>query len=434
MKTSTNKTTGKARGASTAKTTTKTTRGRKTRAAAAGRGAGERTEAIAVFTAGDRTVRLLAPTPSCAYYTATFYLPGQKRQQRTTLGRDLLSATTWCEAKAREISLVTGMPDPERPYSTVRTLVEAFLDPKRNGRNWKPGTLDRNRDLARLLPAHLLELECRHLTEEALQNVIDEFADGHERSYVETFRSFLTGLVSFATKRKWLLRGQLEGLSLIVPRDHDDEELDGAVDRDLLPATPLLEQLVATMRTENYQLLVKIALSTGLRFSELAALRWDDVDLTTGKIRVNKALVENNKGKKTLTSTKNRRRRTVVFDRACLASMTDRVAAAKTDRVAGGLGLIFPSPGGGHISRNNFGKRYWRPAVAEVGLLPDGFHFHQLRHCAAVAMLDDLGMSISTVSAILGHRDVGVTERIYLKGRHGYADLVANSMGWGPAA
>jgi hypothetical protein len=45
-------------------------------------------------------------------------------------------------------------------------------------------------------------------------------------------------------------------------------------------------------------------------------------------------------------------------------------------------------------------------------------------------MLDDRGLSVHTVSATLGHRDVGVTERIYLKGRHGYSDQVAASMGW----
>ena len=65
----------------------------------------------------------------------------------------------------------------------------------------------------------------------------------------------------------------------------------------------------------------------------------------------------------------------------------------------------------------------WRPE----------WSFHTLRHCAAIAMIEDLGWPITRVSQLLGHRDVSVTERLYLNGRADYADTAAASLGW-PAA
>ena len=389
-----------------------------------------RSEALATFPAGAHTVRLLGPTKSCPYYSATFYLPGDRRPQRTTLGTDRRVASEWCRDKADELGRGLWLSHPDRPYQSVRRFVAAFVNPDENVRNWKPRTREKYVELSRLLPEQFLDMECRFLTEEVLQNLVRDYAVGRKHSTTLTYKSFLTNLVSYGRRRDWLLPQQLTRCDLIVPRAHDEEDLDGAVDRDLLPDQDSLDRLVDAFTNKTYRLMIRLVLYTGLRFSEVAALTCTDVDLRTGKIRINKAAVESNTGKIRLSTTKNRERRTVVFARESLPEMTALVEAARQNRDSGGRGLLFPAARGGYLSRNNFGERQWRRAVRATPGLPEGFHFHSLRHCAAVSMLDDRGLNVSTVSATLGHRDVGVTERIYLKGRHGYSDRVAASMGW----
>jgi integrase len=390
----------------------------------------QRSQALETYAVGDRDVRLLGPTKSCPYYSATFYLPGDRRPQRTTLGTDRAVASEWCREKADELGRGLWLAHPDRPYQSVRRFVASFVNPDENVRNWKPRTREKYVELSRLLPEQFLDMECRFLTEEVLQNLVRDYAVGRKHSTTVTYKSFLTNLISYGRRRDWLLPQQLTRCELIVPRAHDEEDLDGAVDRDLLPTQEVLDRLVDAFANESYRFLIRLVLYTGLRFSEVAALTCTDVNLRTGKIRVNKAAVESNTGKIRLSTTKNRERRTVVFARESLPEMTAIVDAARRNLDAGGRGLLFTAARGGYLSRHNFGERQWRRAVRSTPGLPEGFHFHNLRHCAAVSMLDDRGLSISTVSAILGHRDVGVTERVYLKGRHGYSDQVASSMGW----
>jgi integrase len=388
-----------------------------------------RRQPIAVFPAGYRSVRVYAPTPSCAYYSVTFYLPGKDRQQRSTVGHDREKALRWAEAKAAELKILRSIPHSERSDAPFRQCVTAFLDRDSNGRSWKRRTHEKYTETARLLPEVFLDRACRTITEESLQELIDDYAPGRKRATIVTYRSFLTNLVDFGRRRYWLLPGQLQDLHLSIPISEEQEEDEDEVDAASLPTRETIDELLAVIPAQH-ELMVKLVLATGLRFGEVVALTDLDVTPATGKIRIVRSLAESNRGQKWISSTKNRRRRTVVFPKDLYAEIRDRCEAAAVDREKGGLGLLFPAARGGYISRNNFGKRVWRPAVASVPALNGKFRFHDLRHWAAVSMLFDLELQVAIVSQILGHRDQGVTERIYLRARHDYADRVAAAMGW----
>jgi integrase len=78
-------------------------------------------------------------------------------------------------------------------------------------------------------------------------------------------------------------------------------------------------------------------------------------------------------------------------------------------------GLVFPSGLGTPLgARNLIRHLYGITAKAQLGKLT----FHQLRHTAGSLMLQ-AGKSMTTVSKILGHSSVGVTEQIYA---HSYED------------
>src|SRR5437868_4392994 len=63
-------------------------------------------------------------------------------------------------------------------------------------------------------------------------------------------------------------------------------------------------------------------------------------------------------------------------------------------------GLVFPSPSGGYLQRNNFRQRYWLPALSKAGV--GHFRFHDLRHTHATLAVS-LGLDTKTLMKRMGH-------------------------------
>ena len=62
------------------------------------------------------------------------------------------------------------------------------------------------------------------------------------------------------------------------------QALEKAVEEHLILCNPVLIQA----KEENYYELFPLEFATGLRLRELAALQWDDLNLTTGELRIDK--------------------------------------------------------------------------------------------------------------------------------------------------
>jgi len=132
-------------------------------------------------------------------------------------------------------------------------------------------------------------------------------------------------------------------------------------------------------------LLVLLALSTGCRRGELFALRWHDVDLERGLLR--------------LAATKNRDRRAVPIP---LVALTPLRAWGDGQPATA---WVFPSTG----HRRAFpGEQSWRQALKRAQV-PD-FHFHDLRHTFASYMAMS-GASLLVIGELLGHRSPAMTRR-----------------------
>jgi integrase len=388
----------------------------------------KRAKPIAVFPTNDNPVRVYAPTAKTRYYRASFYLPDNPRQQNTTLGRDRQWALAWSEAKAIELRSMQGLPHADRPYSTIAELIRAYIDPDRNGLGWKHRTLQKNIEIAKLIPPTIKKLQCRSLREETLQDFLDSFATGHKPSYTRTVRGFLTGMVRFGRRRSWFLSDQMKELHFTIKRSDTDNDDDIAIDPDLLPTFDEFDRLIAAIEDPLYRLMCDLTRGSGFRFGEVIGLRKKDVNLRTGKIRVERSIIEDNSGRSRESSTKNRRTRTVPFELRLAPALKERLAELDDPDA-----LLFTAPKGGWVSRNNFGRRVFRPAIQTAGLGSQLVHFHTLRHCAAAGMLER-GMSMLLVSQTLGHSDPGVTERIYAKCRRDYSDDAAAAFGWNSAA
>jgi integrase len=130
---------------------------------------------------------------------------------------------------------------------------------------------------------------------------------------------------------------------------------------------------------------VSLSLMTGLRRGQLFGLRWQDVDMERGVLRV--------------VETKNRVRHPLPVPRAGLALLAELRGEASD---AAWLFTGTRRPGAFP------GEQSWQTALRRAGI--EGFRWHDLRHTFASWMLMS-GASLAEVSELLGHTSLAMTRR-----------------------
>jgi integrase len=161
--------------------------------------------------------------------------------------------------------------------------------------------------------------------------------------------------------------------------------------RELLEALP-----------EPSQSLARLLVFTGLRIGELLALRWRDVDLESGVLRVTRSVYEGHFDEpKTARS-----RRSVPLGARSIEILLARKPAGVDPE-----DLIFSTRTGTAFERHNLSHKQLRPACKRLGLT--GISWHWLRHANAT-LLDAVGTPLGTVQTLLGHASAEITREIYL--------------------
>jgi integrase len=152
-----------------------------------------------------------------------------------------------------------------------------------------------------------------------------------------------------------------------------------------------------------------VLIATGLRRSELLALRWSDFNTDAGTLSVTGKLVRaKGHGLQRLDETKSTAgRRTVPLP----AFAIEALAARRGSGFGGDQLMIFPSAAGTWRDPNNFGKQ-WRQVRESLGL-PE-VTTHSFRKTLAT-VIDDAGMSARVGADHLGHAKVSMTQDRYMR-------------------
>ncbi|MCM8758454.1 MAG: site-specific integrase [Candidatus Omnitrophica bacterium] len=132
--------------------------------------------------------------------------------------------------------------------------------------------------------------------------------------------------------------------------------------------------------------IILIALNTGMRRSEIAKLRWQDIDFREKMI--------------TVYETKNNEKRhipmnTIVFD------TINRIKEKPFSQ------YLFPGENGSHISPHHI-SHLFEKTVKKAGI--KDFRFHDLRHTFASRLVMN-GVDLKTVQELLGHKSFNMTLR-----------------------
>ena len=144
-------------------------------------------------------------------------------------------------------------------------------------------------------------------------------------------------------------------------------------------------------RGDRFEALYVLSLTTGLRMGEALGLRWSDIDLDAGTLRVNRQVQRMRRGDGLVFGEpKNASRRTVDLpQRAVEALRSHRMQQAKETNLRaadyGNSGLVFATGKGTPIDAQNIINRFFKPLL-ERAQLPD-IRWHDLRHTYATLLL-----------------------------------------------
>lgn len=152
--------------------------------------------------------------------------------------------------------------------------------------------------------------------------------------------------------------------------------------------------LAAAERDPEWHAMILVGLRAGLRQGELLGLRWDDVDLTAGRLLVQHAIVRGR-----ATNTKGKRSREIPLG-------DDLIAVLKSHRHLRGM-YVFCQPDGVPWTvatcRNPLARARKRAGLRH-------FSWHTLRHTFA-SHLVMRGAPLKVVQELLGHRTIQMTMR-----------------------
>jgi integrase len=184
---------------------------------------------------------------------------------------------------------------------------------------------------------------------------------------------------------------------------------------EISPLTPeQAQRLIEHPSEDRLRALWITALGTGCRQGEALGLRWEDVDLEAGRLRVCHTLARI-EGKLVLLEPKTERsRRTVMLPDVVVAALQAHRTRQRMERLVAGSRWVHS----GHVFATTIGTpleaavvtRAFQRALERAGLPKS--RFHDLRHAAATFALAQ-GFTLEDVKNLLGHSSIVLTSNTY---------------------
>ena len=151
---------------------------------------------------------------------------------------------------------------------------------------------------------------------------------------------------------------------------------------------------------EPYRAMVIVAMCTGMRVSEVLALRWEHIDFEAGAMLVQQGVVNGRIGKVKTEASNDYVPLDPEFSQVLLDLKGEKAS-----------GLVFPSHvTGGCYYAGMIQQQILKPAGEKIGLL--GIGWHVFRHTYR-SLLDETGAPIGVQQKLMRHSNVATTMNVY---------------------
>ena len=174
-------------------------------------------------------------------------------------------------------------------------------------------------------------------------------------------------------------------------------------------------RFLGATKDDRFECLYVLSLTCGLRMGEALGLRWADIDLDAGTLRVNRQLQRmrrdgDKSGTLVFSEPKNASRRTIDLPQRAVEALRSH----RKRQLEGKLrttdyedsGLVFATGKGTPLDAQNIINRFFKPLLKRAGL--PNIRWHDLRHTYATLLLAR-GTHPTYVQKSLGHASVQLT-------------------------
>lgn len=243
------------------------------------------------------------------------------------------------------------------------------------------------------------------LTPQRLQLLFNEkLASGLSPRTIHHLRAILRAALADAVK--WGLATR-NAADLVDPPRVPHEEV-----RALSPAEA--QSMLFAVEGDRLEALYSVALALGLRQGEALGLRWEDIDLDGGTLRVSQSLQRIDKAFQFVEPKTSRSRRTLALPSIASAALRAHRTKQLQERLAAGPmweehGLVFARANGKPLHGSNVTREFQR-MLERAGLRR--LRFHDMRHACA-SLLIAQGVHPRVVMEVLGHSQIGITMNLY---------------------
>jgi integrase len=263
----------------------------------------------------------------------------------------------------------------------------------------------------RLLDRHILpelgHIQVQRLTPQQVQAFYArKLHEGLSESVVSTMHRVLHNALDNAVKWNLVSRNVCD---LVTPPHEKKRTVQ-------LLTLQQAQHLLGVAQGHELEGLLTVAVTTGMRHGELAALRWSDIDFGSGSVHVHRTVnrlggyggfVESEP--KTAKSN-----RTIVLPAFVLEKLKEHQIRQKESRLRAGAAwkdqdLVFCNRYGGFLNPDALLGRFYR--LLEKAGLPR-MRLHDLRHSAATILLG-MGAHPKVVQELLGHSNISMTIDTY---------------------
>jgi integrase len=199
------------------------------------------------------------------------------------------------------------------------------------------------------------------------------------------------------------------GVRVLTPRAvaHElDDDDDGPVKAmSESEAAAVLEAIAGKKAWQRWWLFFVLLLELGLRIGEAIELRWRDVDLEAGTVRIRRGFYRGRVGP---PKTK--------FGRRTLrltASAKAHLERLRAETHAGDGDLVLTNASGGRVDASNLMSKVLKPAAREAGV-GEWVGFHTFRHTCATLLFTKAKWNPKQVQLWLGHHSAAFTVDRYV--------------------
>jgi integrase len=250
---------------------------------------------------------------------------------------------------------------------------------------------------------HLGKIQLQRLSKNHVQHFIKVMLEEEdlEPSTIHTIYTILSSAMNDAVESQLLSANPCKKVVLPHVEDRDYQVLDSEQVQTLL--TALVEHPLEG--------LITLALATGMRRGELLGLKWSDIDMERGRLRVQRTVIRiNGQGYLENTPKTKGSRRTITLTRSALDALKEHRKRQLQERLQPAewnneLDLVFPGRNGKYFPFPTLAEQFAR--VLTLAGLPK-MRFHDLRHTCATLLLS-MSISPKVVSELLGHSSIKIT-------------------------